>query len=119
MKRITAFFLLVFALLTGCMNLGTPYEGDVHVLTIRAVSPQGYDVPAGAGVSIKGISNSAVYALTTGEDGLVFTNVLNGIYSISVQKRAGDRLLSGTLDKVVVSGENLTVEVDLVPSIHE
>jgi hypothetical protein len=116
-NKVLSLLAAMTVLLTGCMSLGTPFEGDVHVITIRAVYPQGFDVHAGASVSIKGISNSSVYALTTGEDGLVSTNVPNGIYSISVQERSGNHLFNGRLDKVVVSGENLTVDVDLFHSV--
>ena len=104
-------------LLTGCMDIGTPFEGDVHVITVRAVYPEGYDLHAGARVTIKGISNSAVYALTTGADGLVTSHVANGLYSVSVQERSGNHLFNGTVDKVVVANENVNVDVKLFHSI--
>lgn len=104
-------------LLTGCMDIGTPFEGDVHVITVRAVYPEGYDLHAGARVTIKGISNNAVYALTTGADGLVTSHVANGLYSVSVQERSGNHLFNGTVDKVVVANENVNVDVKLFHSI--
>ena len=116
-NKVLSLLAALTVLLTGCMNLGTPYEGDVHLITIRAVYPEGYDVHGGARVSITGISNSAVYALSTGADGLVSTNVANGLYSISIQDRNGNHLFNGRLDKVLVSGENVNVDVNLFHSI--
>ena len=116
-NKVLALLAALTVLLTGCMEIGTPYEGDIHMITIRAVYPEGFDVHAGASVTIKGIYNDAVYALTTGEDGLVSTNLANGLYSVSVQERNGNHLFNGTLDKVVVSNKNVNVDVNLFHSI--
>ena len=116
-NKVLALLAAMTVLLTGCMEIGTPYEGDIHLITIRAVYPEGYEVHAGASVTIKGIYNDAVYSLTTGEDGLVSTNVANGLYSVSVQERSGNHLFNGRLDKVVVSEENVNVDVNLFHSI--
>ena len=116
-NKVLALLAAMTVLLTGCMEIGTPYEGDIHLITIRAVYPEGYEVHAGASVTIKGIYNDAVYSLTTGEDGLVSTNVANGLYSVSVQERSGNHLFNGRLDKVVVSDENVNVNVNLFHSI--
>ena len=116
-NKVLSLLAALTVLLTGCMDIGTPFEGDVHMITVRAVYPEGFDAHAGARVTIKGISNNAVYAVSTGTDGLASTNVTNGLYSVSVQDRNGNHLFNGTVDKVVVSDENVNVNVNLFHSI--
>jgi hypothetical protein len=116
-NKVLSLLAALTVLLTGCMNLGTPYEGDVHLITIRAVFPEGYELHAGAGVTITGLSNSSAYTAALGTDNKVSFNVANGLYSISIQGRNGNHLFNGRLDKVVVSGEDVTVDVNLFHSI--
>ena len=81
---LAAFSLLV----TGCMDLGSPYAGDVHVVSIQAVYPQGFSPQAGAEVVIEGINNEIVYELSTNAEGRASARMTNGLYSISVQDRS-------------------------------
>ena len=110
---LAAFSLLV----TGCMDLGSPYAGDVHVVSIQAVYPQGFSPQAGAEVVIEGINNEIVYELSTNAEGRASARMTNGLYSISVQDRSGNHLFNGSLDKVLVNGEDLSLQIDLFHSI--
>ena len=110
---LAAFSLLV----TGCMDLGSPYAGDVHVVSIQAVYPQGFSPQAGAEVVIEGINNEIVYELSTNAEGRASARMTNGLYSISVQDRSGNHLFNGSLDKVIVNGEDLSLQVNLFHSM--
>lgn len=110
---LAAFSLLV----TGCMDLGSPYAGDVHVVSIQAVYPQGFSPQAGAEVVIEGINNEIVYELSTNAEGRASARMTNGLYSISVQDRSGNHLFNGSLDKVLVNGEDLSLQVNLFHSM--
>ncbi len=103
-------------LLTGCMRLRTPYEGDVHQITVRALYPQGYEPQGGAIVTIASLYTDLFYALYTDSEGRAHTRIPNGLYSITVQDNKGSHIFNGTLDKVLVSGEDLTVDVNLFHS---
>jgi len=104
-------------LLTGCMELGTPYEGDIHFLSVHAVYPQGYDSHAGAVVTIEGIYNQLAYRLSTDAEGVASTPIPNGLYSVTIQDRQGNHLFNGTQDKVLVSYGDVDVDVKLFHSL--
>lgn len=104
-------------LATGCLDIGSPYAGDVHILSIHAVYPQGFAPQAGAQVTIEGIANELVYNLSTNAEGRVSARIPNGLYSITVQDRSGNHLFNGSVDKLLVSGEDVSLDVDLFHSV--
>lgn len=104
-------------LLTGCMDLRAPYEGDIHRITVRAVYPRGFEAHGGAIVVIKSLSNDLLYSLVTNEKGEAVTRIPNGLYSITVQEHLGSHTFNGNLDKVVISGEDLALDIDLFHSV--
>ncbi len=105
-------------LLTGCMDIGSPYTSDdIHNITIKAVYPAGFGTREGATVRIEGLSSEITYELLTGKDGSVTTHIPNGLYRISVRDRVGNNLFNATLDKVLVSGADVTLDVDLLRSL--
>ena len=114
--KVLTLLLAASVLLAGCMDLDAPYAGDVHRITVQAVYPAGYEAHAGARITIEGISGDISYLLTGGPDGTVSTNVPNGIYRVAVNEQAGNHIFNGTLDKVIVSGEDVRVEVPLLHS---
>ena len=113
-NKIITLLAALSVLLTGCMDIGNPYEGDVHNITVKAVYPEGYDTHAGASVAIEGIYSEITYELLTGADGSVTTHIPNGLYRVSVRDRVGNNLFNGTLDKVVVSGADVNLDVALL-----
>ena len=102
-------------LLTGCMDLGTPYTPEkLSRITVRAIYPDGFAARAGAGVSIENVSGGVAYSLTTGADASVSTTLTDGIYRIGVSDRDGDDVFNGNIERVVVSGEDVVVNLDLL-----
>lgn len=101
----------------SCMDLGDPYANDIHTVSIQAVYPQGYAPRAGAEVMIKGLYSDIEYLLHTDANGRVSTHMTNGLYSISVQDRDGNNLFNGSLEKMLVSGQDVNVEVNLFHSM--
>ena len=101
--------------LTGCMNLETPYPPEkLNRLTVRAVYPEGFAAHAGAGVSIENVSGGVAYSLVTGADATASTTLPDGIYRVSVSDRDGDDVFNGNADRVVVSGEDVTLDLGLL-----
>lgn len=103
-------------LLTACVGIGKPYEGDIHIITVKAVYPAGYEAHAGATVVIEGLSSELTYELYTEADGSVSTNIPNGLYRVAVRDRMGNNLFNGTTDKVLVSGADVSLDVALLRS---
>ena len=104
-------------LLTGCLELHVPYEGDIHQVTVRAVYPQGFESHGGAIVSISSITTDLSYALITDGRGEAVTRIPNGLYSITIQEHKGNHIFNGTLDKVIISGGDKTLDVNLFHAV--
>ncbi len=118
MQNKTIILLLAGAtlLLGGCMDMGEPYEEGLNRLTVKAVYPEGFTAGEGAAVSIESISGGTAYKLTTNSSATAETRLPNGIYRVSVSDRSGNDLFNGTLDKVLVSDEDVSLSVDLLHS---
>ena len=109
-------YLAALLLLPACMDLGAPYAGSINTLTIVAQYPEGYATREGAAVSIESISSGASYSLHTDAAGKVVTTIADGIYRISVRDRDGSSVFNGTLDKVAVTGGDVSITVPLLYS---
>ena len=103
-------------LLSGCLQTGTPYGEGLNTLTVRVLYPEGYSAREGAGISIESVTSSAAYRLLSGAGGSASTRLPNGIYRISVSDREGSNVFNGTLDKLVLSGQDLQVDISLIQS---
>ena len=103
-------------LLSGCLQTGTPYGEGLNTLTVRVLYPEGYSAREGAGISIESVTSSAAYRLLSGAGGSASTRLPNGIYRISVSDREGSDVFNGTLDKLVLSGQDLQVDISLIQS---
>ena len=103
-------------LLAGCMELGEPYADGLSNITVKAVYPEGYDVHPGASVTVESISGSSVYQLETNASGIAATKLPNGIYRVAVHDREGSDIFNGTAEKVIVSGADISLDIDLLHS---
>ncbi|MBO7584771.1 MAG: DUF4876 domain-containing protein, partial [Bacteroidales bacterium] len=108
-------FLLTFALV-GCMELQPPYASGLHSFTLKTVYPEGSEVLSGAAVTIENISEGSAYRLETDARGEINTRLPNGIYRVSVHKRAGSDIFNGTVDRVIIADADMSVEVKLLYS---
>lgn len=105
------------ALLTGCMNMDAPFAPEnLNRLTVTAVYPAGFDSRGGATVTIENIAGGVSYSIETGADAQVTVTLPGGIYRVSVSDRDGLDVFNGNKDRVVVSGQDVSVSLDLIHS---
>lgn len=105
-------------LLASCMDPGTPYTPEsLNRLTVQAVWPDGFQPAEGALVTVENISGGFSYRLRTSGSGEASTRLPDGVYRIIVSDRTrpGD-IFNGGTDKMVLAGEDRTVEVPLFHS---
>ena len=104
-------------LVAGCMDNGEPYApGSLNILTVKAVYPDGIAAKGGATVSVVEVSGITSYTVSTGADGSVVTEVPNGIYRITVRDRNEDFVFNATKDKLLISNENVSLDMELKAS---
>ena len=103
-------------LLAACMELGAPYSDALNRLSVTAEYPDGYATRAGASVTVESVSGDGEYRLLTDASGKAETTLPDGIYRISIHDRDGRSVFNGTLDKVIISGKDLSVTLPLIYS---
>lgn len=109
--------LLLFGalVLAGCMEMQNPYSDGLNRLTVSAVYPSDHAdaTRAGVAVTVESVSGGSAYSLLTDASGTASTTLPNGIYRISISDRTGSDIFNGTLDKVVISGQDVAVSLSL------
>ena len=109
--------LLLFGalVLTGCMEMQNPYSDGLNRLTVSAVYPSDHAdaTRAGVAVTVESVSGGSAYSLATDASGTASTTLPNGIYRISISDRNGSDIFNGSVDKVIISGQDVTVSLPL------
>ena len=109
--------LAALVLVTACMDNGEPYApGSLNRLTVKVVYPDNFAPRGGAMVSVVEVSGISSYSVTTNMDGSVVTEVPNGIYRITVRDRGEDIVFNASKEKVLISNEDLSLEMQLKQS---
>ena len=109
--------LAALVLVTACMDNGEPYApGSLNSLTVNVVYPDGFAPRGGAMVSVVEVSGITSYSVTTNMEGSVVTEVPNGIYRITVRDREEDIVFNASKEKVLISNEDLSLEMQLKQS---
>lgn len=108
--------LLGLAVLSGCMDLDSPYTTGLNDLTVTARYPEGYSTRGGAQVKVESISGGVTYTLTTDGNGTAKTRLPDGFYRIGISDRDGDNVFNGNLDWVPVCDGTVELEVELLRS---
>lgn len=118
MQNQTLILLLASFLAAGCMEMGAPYPPEkLNRLTVQAAYPDGYEAAAGATVTVESLSGDASYTLSTNQAGQATTCMTNGIYRILISDRTRESdIFNGGQDRVVISGQDVTVKVPLFHS---
>lgn len=102
-------------MLVGCMNLGTPYPHEsLNHLTVQAIYPDGFPSRSGAVITIGNVLSGVDYTLSTGADASATTALPDGIYRITVSDRDGLDVFNGHEDRVVLSGTDVVVNMQLL-----
>ena len=113
MKRI--FYILTIILAASCTGAKDPYEGSLHLLSVTAQYPAGYEGfdLEGAEAFVEEINTGSRYAALTDTEGCFEMTLPNGLYRINVSGRFGSDVFNGAADKVVISGSDLQINLSL------
>jgi len=116
MKR---FFLVIpfLVLLSGCLDReDNPYSGDLNLLTVAAVYPEGHADMAreGVAVTVENISSGVVYKSFTDESGTAAMFLVNGLYRVSISDRAGNDIFNASADKVNLVGRDVSLSLSMM-----
>ena len=115
MKRIL--YILSIVLTASCAGIKdpNPYEGSLHLLTVTARYPEGYEGYdlGGSDAMVEEINTGHRYAAQTDASGSFAMTLPDGIYRVNVSGRSGSDVFNGAADKVVLSGADLTLTLPL------
>ena len=113
MKRII--YILTVLLLAGCMDMNdsNPFDGDLHVLKISSVWPEGMQVRGEADVLVEDMNNGSRYSGRTDMEGNAEFNLPDGLYRVNLSGRADDMVFNASADKVVLSGGTRTLSLSI------
>ena len=113
MKRII--YILTVLLLAGCMDMNdsNPFDGDLHILKISSVWPEGMQVRGEADVLVEDMNNSSRYSGRTDMEGNAEFNLPDGLYRVNLSGRADDMVFNASADKVVLSGGTRTLSLSI------
>ena len=108
-------YILTVLLLAGCMDINdsNPYDGDLHVLKISSVWPEGVQVRGEADVLVEDMNNGNRYSGRTDMEGNAEFNLPDGLYRVNLSGRADDMVFNASADKVVLSGGTRTLSLNI------
>ena len=104
-------------LAAGCLRPGAPFADNLHILAVKVVYPEGHAAREGAAITVENVTSGASYQLVAGSGGITSTALPGGIYRISVSDRDDKYVFNGTVDKLVLSGQDTQVNIDLIVSM--
>ena len=113
MKRII--YILTVLLLAGCMDMNdsNPFDGDLHVLKISSVWPEGMQVRGEADVLVEDMNNGSRYSGRTDMEGNAEFNLPDGLYRVNLSGRGDGMVFNASADKVVLSGGTRTLSLSI------
>lgn len=113
MKRII--YILTVLLLAGCMDMNdsNPFDGDLHVLKISSVWPEGMQVRGEADVLVEDMNNGSRYSGRTDMEGNAEFNLPDGLYRVNLSGRGDGMVFNASADKVVLSGGARTLSLNI------
>lgn len=95
------------------MNDSNPYDGDLHVLKISSVWPEGVQVRGEADVLVEDMNNGNRYSGRTDMEGNAEFNLPDGLYRVNLSGRDDDMVFNASADKVVLSGGTRTLSLNI------
>ena len=114
MKRIIYILLIVLAAVS-CADIRhvNPYDEGLHVLTVAPLWPESGLKRSGAEVRVEDMNTGSRYASQTGAEGTATFSLPNGLYRVTLSGRDGSDIFNASADKIVVSGEDFTLNLTL------
>lgn len=113
MKRIL--YILTIVLAASCAGIKDPYEGSLHLLSVTAQYPSGYEGfdLEGSEALVEEINTGSRYTSLTDASGSFAMTLPDGIYRVNISGRSGSDVFNGAADKVVLSGADLSMKLPL------
>lgn len=92
-----------------------PYGESLHLLTVSAQYPEGYEGfdLEGSDALVEDVNTGNRYAALTDASGSFAMTLPNGVYRVNVSGRSGSDVFNGAADKVVISGEDMNLTLSL------
>ena len=111
-------YILAVVLVAGCMDMKNtnPYEGTLHVLTVTAQWPEEGTVQVEAEVRVEDVNTGSRYSSMMSIGSTAVFSLPNGIYRINLNGRNGADIFNAAADKVVLAGEDLSVDMKITIS---
>jgi hypothetical protein len=115
MKRILYIFTIVLTAACTDLRNSNPYEESLNVLTVTARYPEGYEGfnLEGASAVVEDMNTGSRYSASTDAAGCFSLSLPDGIYRINVSGRFDRDVFNGAADKVVISGSDMDLNLQL------
>ena len=112
---------MMAAALAGCLRVSdvNPYQDSLNVLTIKPLYPEEMSPESrvGIGIVITDRNRGGSYSLLTGQDGNAKAKLPDGTYRIVLSARVDGKVYNGASDKVILSGGDREVSLQVVGSV--
>ena len=106
---------MTIVLAASCAGMKDPYEGSLHLLSVTAQYPAGYEGfdLQGSDALVEEINTGSRYSALTDASGSFSMTLPDGIYRVNISGRYGSDVFNGAADKVVLSGADLNLKLPL------
>ena len=106
---------MTIVLAASCTGTKDPYKGSLHLLSVTALYPAGYEGfdLEGSDAMVEEINTGSRYTTITDASGSFAMTLPDGIYRVNVSGRSGSDVFNGAADKVVLSGADLNLKLPL------
>lgn len=110
----------VLIAVSGCVDFGSfdPYASELNSINVTLEYPEGMDkyLRSGVTVSFQDVNNGNSYTFRTNAFGRVSGKVSDGNYRVIVSDRIADFVFNGSVDKVIIAGKDISLNVPLIQS---
>ena len=114
------FYILTVTLAAACAEIkdGNPYEGGLNTLSINVLFPEGFENTPKDVIEavIEDMNTGSRYSRTSDVDGKVTLSLPNGLYRINMSGKSEGGIFNGAADKVVLSDNDLSLDLALLYS---
>ena len=106
---------MTIVLATSCAGIKDPYKGSLHLLSVTAQYPAGYEGfdLQGSDALVEEINTGSRYTALTDASGSFTMTLPDGIYRVNISGRSGSDVFNGAAEKVVLSGADLNLKLPL------
>lgn len=109
--------LVFYMFINSCINISSsdPYSDFVRKVEVNVQYPEGFSscLREDVVITLGDISQGTTYEMKTNKEGRASLFVPAGIYRISVSDRVKNDIFNGVLDRILVSKENLSLNLEL------